>query len=194
MDWKAWPVDALQRRVFQALAANRSYREDLWMGVPGSVLDRSIFPALPEFDPHPWLATWMANPNHIGCHTLGTSEPGFSGTHDLEREVVSICAEGILGAEPGTVDGYVASGGTESNIQALWTFRNALRARGVPPQKMAVVASSDGHYSMAKAADLLGLPYVSVPVDAQSRRMSSVLDSELAICSNSAAACPVRPD
>jgi hypothetical protein len=27
-------------------------------------------------------------------------------------------------AEPGSFDGYIASGGTEANIQALWIYRN----------------------------------------------------------------------
>ena len=136
MDWTPWPLERIEKRVFEALDANHSYRRDAVMGLPGSFLDQRVFPPLPELARHPWLSTWMANPNHIGCHTLGASEPHFRGTQALEREVVAICAEGLLGAEPDRVDGYVASGGTESNIQALWTFRNALRRRGREPSEM----------------------------------------------------------
>ena len=60
----------------------------------------------------------------IGCHTLAGSEPFFRGTQEIEKELLQICAEEILGAEAGSYDGYVSSGGTESNIQALWIFRN----------------------------------------------------------------------
>ncbi len=172
MDWIAWPLERIERRVFEALAANRSYERDTVMGLPGSFLDRRVFPPLPELARYPWLSTWMANPNHIGCHTLGESEPHFQGTHALEREVVSICAEDLLGARADEVDGYVASGGTESNIQALWTFRNALRRRGRPLDQIAVVASEDAHYSVAKGADLLGLHHLPVAVDPDTRRMT----------------------
>ena len=172
MDWTPWPLERIEKRVFEALDANHSYRRDAVMGLPGSFLDQRVFPPLPELARHPWLSTWMANPNHIGCHTLGASEPHFRGTQALEREVVAICAEGLLGAEPDRVDGYVASGGTESNIQALWTFRNALRRRGREPSEVAVVASSDTHYSVAKGADLLGLHHVPVAVDPETRRMT----------------------
>ncbi len=174
MDWSPWPIEAVQERVFEALAANRSYRRDEMMGLPGSFLDQRVFPPLPELARFPWLATWMANPNHIGCHTMGASEPAFAGTHELEREVIAICAEGLLGASPDAVDGYVASGGTESNIQALWTFRNALCRQGRAHGQMAVVASRDAHYSVAKGADLLGLHRVVVDVDPDTRRMTPV--------------------
>ena len=172
MDWSAWPIERIEGRVFEALAANRSYRSDAVMGLPGSFLDRRVFPPLPELARYPWLATWMANPNHIGCHTLGTSEPHFQGTHALEREVIAICAEGLLGGRADAVDGYVASGGTESNLQALWTFRNALIRQGRRPEAMAVVASADAHYSVAKGANLLGLRHVPVAVDPETRRMT----------------------
>ncbi|MCB9693161.1 MAG: aspartate aminotransferase family protein [Alphaproteobacteria bacterium] len=169
MTWPALSEDQLRARVFDALGKNRSYRDDSVLGLPGSYLDRTVFPPLPELAGFPLLATFVANPNHIGCHTLGASEPAFRGTHALERDVVRICAEEILGAEPGTVDGYVATGGTESNIQALWSFRNRWRSEGVTT--VGVLASSDTHYSIAKAGDLLGLPVLTVPVDERTRRM-----------------------
>ena len=172
MDWPAVPYDQLAQRVQHALASNTSYRRDTVLGLPGSVLDQRVFPPLPELSPFALLQTWMENPNHIGCHTLGESEPGFAGTHALEREVIDICARGLLGAEPDTVDGYLASGGTESNIQALWTFRNALRNEGVAREHIAILCSSDTHYSVAKAADLLDLPLFTVPVDDTTREMT----------------------
>jgi glutamate/tyrosine decarboxylase-like PLP-dependent enzyme len=170
-DWPALSEEALAGRVFAALRSNRRYQRDHLLGVPGSVLDRRVFPALPALDGFPLLATWIDNPNHIGCHTVGTSEPHFQGTHALEREVVALCAEKLLRAAPGTVDGYIASGGTESNLQALWTFRNAWRARGVQRERIGILASQDVHYSIPKAADLLDLPLFTVPVDEDTRRM-----------------------
>jgi len=173
MRWRAHTEEELHERVFTALGANRDYRRDGMLGLPGSTLDRRVFPPLPELSGFPLLATMVANPNHIGCHTLGESEPAFGGTHALEKEVVAICAEELLDAAPGSVDGYVASGGTESNIQALWSFRNRLRAEGVAAHEVGVLHSVDTHYSIAKACDLLGLRPVPVPVGDTTRQMKA---------------------
>lgn len=172
MAWSALPPAEVARRVHAALDNNRSYRAHDILGLPGTLLDPKVFPAEPEVIARPWLRTAVENPNHIGCHTLGDSEPAFAGTHALEREVVELCAVEILGAAPGTIDGYVASGGTESNIQALWAFRNAWRSAGVAPERVGILCSADTHYSIHKAADLLGIDIFVVPVDRWTRAMT----------------------
>lgn len=171
MYWPAMAEEELQARVQGALAHNRSYAGDDLLGLPGTFLDRRVFPATPEVLDRAWLHTAVENPNHIGCHTLRDSEPAFAGTQDLEREVIALCAEQIAGAEPGTIDGYVASGGTESNIQALWAFRNAWRADGVDTSDIGILCSEDTHYSVHKGADLLGLAIEVVAVERGTRRM-----------------------
>ncbi|TNE86280.1 MAG: aspartate aminotransferase family protein [Deltaproteobacteria bacterium] len=172
MTWEALSEETIRQRVFAALTENLSYGEDAVLGLPGSFLDRRVFPPLPELAGFPLLSTVRANPNHIGCHTLGDSEPAFAGTQAIEREVITLCAESLLGAEPGTIDGYVASGGTESNLQALWTLRNALReSHGFGPGEVGLLASEDTHYSVHKAANLMDMPLFSVAVDPNTRRM-----------------------
>ena len=171
--WEQLSTEELTARVFAAVERNHSYRSAPILGLPGSFLDSTVFPPLQELAKFPLLSTLIENPNHIGCHTLTSSEPFFAGTQDLEREVVSVCAEHILRAEPGTIDGYVASGGTESNTQALWTFRNALRAEGVPIGEMVILCSEDTHYSIAKAADLLGVAMRTLSVHPDTRRVAS---------------------
>lgn len=174
MSWAAHSPEQIRTRVLDALDANLSYREDAVLGVPGSYLDRRVFPPLAELEPFALLSTLIANPNHIGCHTLGESEPAFAGTQALEREVVQICAEGLLNAGPGRVDGYVASGGTESNLQAIWCLRNALRSeRGLPAGGIGILASEDTHYSVHKAADLMEMPLFEVAVDPKTRQMKA---------------------
>jgi len=172
MPWPPLSAQQVRERVHAALDENRSYRSHDILGLPGTLLDPKVFPATPDILARPWLRTAVENPNHIGCHTLGDSEPAFRGTHDLEREVIALCAETIFGAEPGTVDGYVASGGTESNIQAIWAFRNAWRAEGITPARVGILCSVDTHYSLHKAADLLGLTIVCIAVDRCSRAMT----------------------
>jgi glutamate/tyrosine decarboxylase-like PLP-dependent enzyme len=172
MDWPAMPYHAIRARVFDALSRNMSYRRQVVLGLPGSVLDREVFPPLPELERFALLQTFMDNPNHIGCHTLGASEGAFSGTHQLERELLALCAEQILGAAPGSTDGYVASGGTESNIQALWTYRNLFRHQGAGRDDIGVLCSEDTHYSAAKAANLLDVGLWTVPVHPERRTLS----------------------
>ncbi|WP_411968102.1 tyrosine decarboxylase MfnA [Haloferax sp. YSSS75] len=60
--------------------------------------------------------------------------------------------------------GYVASGGTEANIQAIRAARN--HARDDDPN---VVAPESVHFSFQKAADVLGVELRTVPVDADYR-------------------------
>lgn len=173
MPWPALPQDEVQRRVQAALALNRSYRSADVLGLPGTVLDQRVFPATREVVERAWLHTAVENPNHIGCHTLGEAEPAFTGTQALEREAVRLCAEEVMRAGPGEVDGYVSSGGTESNIQAMWELRNLWRDEdGVPAHAVGILCSEDTHYSLHKAADLLGMPIELVPVEPWTRAMS----------------------
>jgi len=170
--WEAFDDATIATRVRDALERNLLYTRDLQLGVPGSHLDTRVFPKLPFVDASPFLSTFFANPNHIGVHTLQRSEGAFAGTQALEREALQICAERLLDAHPGSWDGYVAAGGTESNVQACWCFRNALRRRlNLDAKQIGLLFSADTHYSAWKAADLLGLRALEVPVDPQTRRM-----------------------
>ena len=123
----------------------------------------------------PILQTYVANPNNIGCHTFGTSEKAFNGTHDIEREVLNVLAVDIFKAEVGSFDGYISPGGTEANIQAIWMFRNYFMnnfdAKG---EEIAIVASEDTHYSIPKASNLLLLDWLKIPVDFNTR----IIDKE----------------
>ena len=86
----------------------------------------------------------------------------------IERHLVDWTAARI-GFGPGA-DGIFTTGGTQSNLQAL------LLARGqqvVPLERLRILASADGHFSVQKAARMLGLgdaAVVPVAVD-RSRRM-----------------------
>ena len=87
------------------------------------------------------------------------TNPGDPGTYetvaDLEREAVW-----TLGELAGLADpvGYVASGGTEANVQALRIARN--RADTDDPN---VVAPVHAHFSFTKAADVLDLELRTAP-------------------------------
>lgn len=172
MHWDRRSPDELRRVVFDALAKNASYLRGDVLGYPGSVLDREVFPSAPFLQDQPFLSSLRENPNHIGCHTLGQAETAFTGTQRLELDLLRLCAEEIVRAPAGGYDGYVCSGGTEANLQALWVQRNLLRDRqGLRNDQICVLHSEDTHYSIPKAVDLLSLPSIRLPVDDRTRQL-----------------------
>lgn len=171
--WSKLSPNEIADYVHSQVKKNFDYdsKKHLVLGVPGSVLDERIF--YDDFRPlregeAPFLAVLQKNPNHIGCHTMGKSEPFFKGTQQIELEVLRICAETILRAKKGQYDGYISSGATESNLQALWVFRNYFRKHSrnrTNGDRIAVVYSEDSHYSLSKACNILDLQPIKVKVD-----------------------------
>lgn len=172
--WKKKTQAEIKQRVFGALNQNVDYNEQLVIGIPASNLDAKVFNQDVSFlQDAPFMSALVANPNHIGCHTLGKSESFFKGTQEIERELIEICAVDIFKAKPGQTDGYVASGGTEANIQAMWMYRNYFRSQfNAKNNEIAIICSEDAHYSMDKGANLLDVSIYKVPVDFYSRSIS----------------------
>lgn len=173
MKWKKRSDEAIKNTVFATLAQNINYKIENIIGLPASHLDERVFSQEVGFiQDAPFLSTLVQNPNHIGCHTLGDSESFFTGTHELERDVIAICAEDILKAQPDSVDGYVAAGGTEANLQAIWIYRNYFMwEKGAKLEEIALICSEDSHYSMAKASNIFQIQYCSIPVDFHTRHI-----------------------
>ncbi|HAV25029.1 MAG TPA: aspartate aminotransferase family protein [Bacteroidetes bacterium] len=178
--WKKLTSKEIQNRVFEALDKNVNYRQENILGIPASHLDEKVFSQDESFLKNaPFISTMVQNPNHIGCHTLGTSEPFFAGTQSIEQEVIEICATDILRASPQSCDGYIASGGTEANIQAIWMYRNYFQNEyQAKTTEIGILCSVDSHYSMDKAANLLGISIHKVQVDANTRTLSSIAIDE----------------
>ncbi|MFP9112982.1 pyridoxal phosphate-dependent decarboxylase family protein [Flavobacterium sp. RHBU_3] len=176
--WKKLSVAERNARVQQALTENVNFSTDASFGYPASHLDDKVFNEdAPFLKDAPVLQTYAANPNHIGCHTLGTSEAAFKGTQEIEREVLNVVACDIFKAEPNSFDGYIAPGGTEANIQAMWMYRNYfMKHKNAKPSEIAVLSTEDTHYSIAKGCNLLILDWIKVPVHFMERYID---DSEL---------------
>lgn len=174
MKWKKKTSDEIKDHVFDALHKNVNYLKEHKIGVPASYLDAQVFSQDNTLlKDAPFLSSLVANPNHIGCHTLSSSESFFTGTQEIEREVISICAEDILKCNGGEYDGYVASGGTEANIQAIWVYRNYYQNElHANHGEIAIICSSDSHYSMDKAANLLNISIYKVQTDSESMEIS----------------------
>ncbi|MCB0429193.1 MAG: aspartate aminotransferase family protein [Flavobacteriales bacterium] len=171
MYWEAYSHSKIRDRVFQALNQNLDFRQRDVLGLPASFLDpEEFYPDAPFLDDAPYMRALNSNPNHIGCHTVTQSEEAFKGTQELEREAIALCAEEILGGESGQQDGYVAAGGTEANIMALWIYRNYyMEKHSARPDEIAVVYSQDSHYSMPKGCNLLCLKQLVMEVDDSTR-------------------------
>ena len=172
MYWEKLSHEQINTRIEEALNGNLSYRKEKILGVPASYLDEEQFyDDAPFLENSPFLKTLIANPNHIGCHTLGgEAEPFFKGTQKIENELIELCAEEILGGEKGKQDGYVAPGGTEANIQAIWIYRNYfMKEFTAKSSEIAVVYSQDSHYSMPKGANILNIKSIVLDVDDTTR-------------------------
>ncbi|GAA5106488.1 lysine decarboxylase DesA [Alloalcanivorax gelatiniphagus] len=101
-----------------------------------------------------------------------------AGATFIERHLVDWTAARI--GYDDRADGIFTTGGTQSNLQAL------LLARGqqvVPPERLRIFASADGHFSVQKAARMLGLgdeAVVPVPVDVSRRMDAAALAAAMA--------------
>src|SRR3989449_1657076 len=86
--------------------------------------------------------------------------PGYyKGTWRLERETLRMLSDVLHGKN---LSGFTVSGATEGNITALWMARNTTRRKEI-------VAAKTAHFSVRKAADLLGMRLVEIPHDDEYR-------------------------
>ncbi|MEY3425444.1 MAG: hypothetical protein RL679_802 [Bacteroidota bacterium] len=173
MKWQKRTPEEIKSKIFEALSKNVNYSSEIILGVPASYLDEKVFPQNKTFlKDAAFLSALVQNPNHIGCHTLGESESFFHGTQEIERELIEICGVDILKGEKDELDGYVASGGTEANIQAIWIYRNYFQSvYSAKTSEIAIICSQDSHYSMDKAANLLGIQLIKVATDEQTKTL-----------------------
>lgn len=184
--WKKLTNEQRKERIARALQDNVNFSKDTSLGYPASKLDGIVFnDDAPFLKDAPILQTYVANPNNIGCHTFGTSEKAFNGTHEIEREVLRVIAVDIFKAEPNAFDGYISPGGTEANIQAIWMFRNYyMNNYDAKADEIAIVASEDTHYSIPKASDLLQLDWLKIPVDFNTRAIDKVQLEQIILNAN----------
>ena len=172
--WKKKSQEEIKTRVFEALNSNINYSEQSVLGIPASYLDNRVFSAEESFlKDAPFISTLIKNPNHIGCHTIGESESYFKGTQEIEKELIEICSVDILKGKPQSYDGYIASGGTEANLQAIWIYRNYfIQKLGAKREEITIICSEDSHYSMDKAANVFVLDIEKAKVERDTRKLT----------------------
>jgi glutamate/tyrosine decarboxylase-like PLP-dependent enzyme len=112
--------------------------------------------------------------------SLDTYDQSVGGTY-VERHLVDWTA-GRIGYRL-EADGIFTSGGTQSNLQALLLARDHAIAHGARPDTLRVLTSRDGHFSVQKAARLLGLgdhSVVTIATDGDRRMELGALSRALA--------------
>ena len=171
--WKRLTKEQQNKRIKEALKKTVDFESDISLGYPASKLDDKVFNTDVSFlKESPLLQAFVKNPNNIGCHTFGESEHAFSGTQQIEREVLQVLAVDIFYCMEEKYDGYIATGGTEANIEALWIYRNMFKKEFQAKQEeIVILCSEDSHYSMPKGANLLDLDIAFVPVEFETREI-----------------------
>ncbi len=119
--------------------------------------------------PHPvavaaYLATMQLNPNN---HSIDASRA----TTAMEHEVLDQLA--AMFDYPVDYMGHLTWSGTTANLEALWVSREI--APGT-----AIAHSADAHYTHARMGEVLGMPTVSIPTEADGRMSRDALERELA--------------
>ncbi|MEJ2604252.1 MAG: aminotransferase class V-fold PLP-dependent enzyme [Gammaproteobacteria bacterium] len=118
--------------------------------------------------PHPiarlaYALAMTINPNN---HALD----GGRASSAMEKEAVAGIAA-MCGWE--THLGHLTGGGTMANMEALWIAREIHPDRGI-------AASAMAHYTHARLARVLGLPFTEIPADASGRMDPAALAAALA--------------
>ena len=108
----------------------------------------------------------LPHPIAVKAHDMfletNLGDPGlFPGVAELEERVVQMLGE-LLGCADAS--GYVSTGGTESNIQAIRAARNEA---GKKDGNIVVPASA--HFSFDKIGDLLSLEVRKAELDSESQ-------------------------
>jgi tyrosine decarboxylase/aspartate 1-decarboxylase len=80
----------------------------------------------------------------------------FPAAGELEAEVIDWFGRVLKNPKAA---GYIATGGTEANFSALWA------ARKLYPERKRIIVPKSAHYSIEKAADLMGLKVDWVSLD-----------------------------
>ena len=87
--WKKFSKEKLIKKIDKALESTVDFENSNYLGYPVSKLDENVFNTSGAFlNDSPLLKSFIANPNNIGCHTVGKSEEAFKGSQKLEKEVI----------------------------------------------------------------------------------------------------------
>ncbi len=119
------------------------------------------------------LERFLAEAYQTYASANGLNPLAFKSLKRLENDIIDFTAS-LLHA-PETACGVVTSGGTESCLLAVKTYRDRARARGVASPEMILPASA--HVAWAKGGDYFDVAIKSLPLDADLRADVSQLEA-----------------
>lgn len=103
--------------------------------------------------PHP--AAWLAYAVAMSVNTNNHALDGGPETSQMEKEVIRELSR-MVGYDPGSSLGHLASGGTVANLEALWV------AGSLHPGKP-VLFSEQAHYTHSRMCAVLGIEAKAIP-------------------------------
>lgn len=109
-----------------------------------------------------WKNLLPFNPNNIG----NWSTPklfDIHGTQKAENQLINLLI-GLYGSSPTEWEGHVTSGGSESNLYAMWLGRNLL-TKNCLIKNICVLQNDLTHYSVPKSANILNLDIFQVEIN-----------------------------
>lgn len=116
-----------------------------------------------------WQKMLPYNPNNLGNWSIKEVKPNQE-TSAIERELIYQMIN-LYGGSRNELEGYVTSGGTESNIFSAWLGRKFLENKGVKKDKIVLIKTSLTHYSVEKAADIIGIKTFITPLNEENWEM-----------------------
>ena len=105
----------------------------------------------------------------------GDIDSSSTGTARLEYEVIRMVSNLVNG---NNVEGYISTGGTESNIEAVWIAKKIIGKR-----KTILIKTILTHHSIDKAADILDIETINVPLNKNytldSKKMQDIIETQI---------------
>jgi len=115
-----------------------------------------------------WQQTIPYTANNLGNWTTPEEKP-YNIATAIEKNLITLLSD-LYGCPRG-LEGYVSSGATEGNIFMAWCGRNLLRSK-LKSSPICMLKTDLAHYSLSKAADIVGVPAHTIALDNHTWSMS----------------------
>ena len=129
--------------------------------------------------PHPVA---VAAQQQFSLSNIG--DPGlFQGTCQMENKIIEMTASILNHPNPKSAFGHLTSGGTESNIEAVFHMKNRFLSFGNPSsmetsmKKMNLILPETAHFSFEKVANLLNIELKKAKIDSDFKVIPESMES-----------------
>jgi len=95
----------------------------------------------------------------------------FPGSKEIEKKYIDFLKK-LLNA-PRNSEGLIGSGGTESNLSAIWL------AKKINPKRRELIVPQSAHFSFEKIASIMDIKLVNIPLDKDYRMDANVVRKKI---------------